>query len=136
MAQQMDIVSGAVKDWSGGTRIGTSLKEFNYKWARRVLTQGAHVLLMTDGLDREDATLLSHEMERLRRQTKHIVWLNPLLRYDGFKALAGGIRAMMPFVDEFRPVHSLDSLADLVHALAGAASPAHDPRQWLKGTVH
>ena len=134
--EAMGKVSGAVKDWSGGTRIGTSLKEFNYKWARRVLTQGAHVLLMTDGLDREDATLLSHEMERLRRQTKHIVWLNPLLRYDGFKALAGGIRAMMPFVDEFRPVHSLDSLADLVHALAGAASPAHDPRQWLKGTLH
>ena len=134
--EAMGKVSGAVKDWSGGTRIGTSLKEFNYKWARRVLTQGAHVLLMTDGLDREDATLLSHEMERLRRQTKHIVWLNPLLRYDGFKALAGGIRAMMPFVDEFRPVHSLDSLADLVRALAGAASPAHDPRHWLKGTVH
>ena len=129
-------VSRAVKDWSGGTRIGTSLKEFNYRWARRVLTQGAHVLLMTDGLDREDIGTLSHEMERLRRQTKRIVWLNPLLRFEGFKALAGGIRAMMPHVDEFRPVHSLDSLEDLARALAGAWSPAHDPRRWLKGAVH
>ena len=129
-------VSGAVKDWSGGTRIGTSLREFNFKWARRVLTQGAHLLLMTDGLDREDTTLLAHEMQRLRRQAKHIVWLNPLLRYGGFKALAGGIRVMMPHVDEFRAVHSLDSLADLARTLAGAASPAHDPRQWLAGRLH
>jgi uncharacterized protein len=86
--EAMAKVSGAVKDWSGGTRIGTSLKEFNYKWARRVLAQGAHVLLMTDGLDREDTDTLEHEMERLRRQTKRITWLNPLLRYDGFQAMA------------------------------------------------
>ncbi len=130
--EAMAKVSGAVKDWSGGTRIGTSLKEFNYKWARRVLTQGAHVLLMTDGLDREDTTTLEHEMERLHRQTKRVIWLNPLLRYDGFKALAGGIRAMMPHVDEFRPVHSLDSLRDLAAALAGPPSPEHDPRKWMR----
>ena len=134
--EAMAKVSGAVKDWSGGTRIGTSLKEFNYKWARRVLTQGAHVLLMTDGLDREDTTLLEHEIERLKRQTKRITWLNPLLRYDGFKALAGGIRAMMPHVDEFRAVHSLDSLRDLAAALAGPPSPEHDPRKWLHRTLH
>lgn len=134
--EAMAKVSGAVKDWSGGTRIGTSLKEFNYKWARRVLTQGAHVLLMTDGLDREDVGTLGHEMERLHRQTKRIIWLNPLLRYDGFKALAGGIRAMMPHVDEFRPVHSLDSLRDLAAALAGPPSPEHDPRKWMKSTLH
>ncbi len=129
--EAMAKVSGAVRDWSGGTRIGAALKEFNYRWARRVLGQGAHVLLMTDGLEREATELLSHEMERLRRQTKRIVWLNPLLRYDGFEALAGGIRAIMPHVDEFRPVHSLDSLKDLAAALAGPASPAHDPRRWL-----
>lgn len=134
--EAMAKVSGAVKDWSGGTRIGTSLKEFNYKWARRVLTQGAHVLIMTDGLDREGVETLEHEMRRLRRQSKHVVWLNPLLRYDGFKALAGGIRAMMPHVDEFRPVHSLDSLRDLAAALAGAPGPAHDPRRWMKETLH
>ena len=130
--EAMNKVSSAVKDWSGGTRIGTTLKEFNYHWARRVLTQGAQVLIMTDGLDREDAGTLAHEMERLRRQTKRIVWLNPLLRFDGFQALAGGVRAMMPYVDEFRPVHSLDSLRDLSAALAGAPGPEHDPKKWLR----
>lgn len=134
--EAMTKVSGAVKDWSGGTRIGPSLREFNYKWARRVLSQGAHVLLMTDGLDREDTTTLEHEMDRLRRQAKRIIWLNPLLRYDGFKALAGGIRAIMPHVDEFRPVHSLDSLRDLAAALAGPPSPAHDPRKWMRHSLH
>jgi hypothetical protein len=134
--EAMAKVSGAVQDWSGGTRIGTSLKEFNYRWARRVLTQGAHVLIMTDGLDREGVETLEHEMQRLRRQTRRIVWLNPLLRYEGFTALAGGIRAMMPYVDEFRPVHSLDSLRDLATALAGASTAEHDPKKWLRGALH
>ncbi len=125
-------VSLAVKDWSGGTRIGSALKEFNYRWARRVLTQGAHVLLMTDGLDREDVSLLEVEMARLRRSAKRIIWLNPLLRYQGFEARAAGIRAMMPYIDEFRPVHSLESLADLAGALAAARRAEHDPRTWLK----
>ncbi len=128
----MTKVSGAVKDWSGGTRIGTTLKEFNFKWARRVLTQGAHVLLMTDGLDREDVGQLAQEMQRLRRSAKRIVWLNPLLRFDGFQARAGGIRAIMPYVDEFRPVHSLDSLQDLASTLAAPTSGRHDPKRWLK----
>jgi uncharacterized protein len=130
--EAMNKVSSAVKDWSGGTRIGTTLKEFNYKWARRVLSQGAHVLLMTDGLDREDVAQLEHEMQRLRRSAKRIVWLNPLLRFDGFQARAGGIRAMMPYVDEFRPVHSLESLQDLAATLAAPTSRRHDPQQWLK----
>ncbi|WP_395688162.1 VWA domain-containing protein [Aestuariivirga sp.] len=130
--EAMAKVSGAVKDWSGGTRIGTSLREFNYSWARRVLTQGAEVMIMTDGLDREDTDTLAHEMQRLRRQTKRIIWLNPLLRYDGFEAVAGGIRAMMPHVDEFRPVHSLDSLADLATALTAASPAGAEPRRWLR----
>jgi uncharacterized protein with von Willebrand factor type A (vWA) domain len=134
--EAMAKVSGAVKDWSGGTRIGTSLREFNYRWARRVLTQGAEVLIMTDGLDREDTDTLANEMERLRRQTKRIIWLNPLLRYDGFEAVAGGIRAMMPHVDEFRPVHSLDSLRDLAVALAGPASGGHNARNWIRKALH
>ncbi|MBL8903528.1 MAG: VWA domain-containing protein [Rhizobiales bacterium] len=125
-------VSSAVKDWSGGTRIGATLREFNYKWARRVLTQGADVLLMTDGLERDDIVQLSQEMQRLRRSTKKIVWLNPLLRFDRFEAKASGIRVMMPYVDEFRPVHSLNSLSDLAEALGKRAGPAHDPRKWLK----
>jgi uncharacterized protein len=129
-------VSSAVKDWSGGTRIGTTLHEFNFKWARRVLTQGAHVLLMTDGLDREDVTQLETEMKRLRLSAKRIVWLNPLLRFGGFEARANGIRAMMPYVDEFRPVHSLNSLEDLATTLASPRSNAHDPRKWMKGSAH
>ncbi len=128
-------VSTAVKDWSGGTRIGTALHEFNFKWSRRVLGQGAHVLLMTDGLDREDVAMLTAEMARLRRAAKHIVWLNPLLRFDGFEARANGIRAIMPFVDEFRPVHSLNSLADLAGTLAEPRRPAHDPKRWMKKAV-
>jgi hypothetical protein len=87
-------------------------------------------------LDREGIDTLEHEMERLRRQTKRITWLNPLLRYDGFEALAGGIKAMMPHVDEFRPVHSLDSLRDLATALAGAPGAEHDPRKWMKRGLH
>jgi uncharacterized protein len=130
--EAMEKVSAAVKDWSGGTRIGAALRQFNYHWARRVLTQGAHVLIMTDGLDREDPGLLEGEMARLRRSAKRIVWLNPLLRYEGFQARAAGIRAMMPYIDEFRPVHSLESLADLARALAGPKRQEHDPRSWLK----
>ncbi len=71
-------------------------------------------------------------MQRLRRNAKHIVWLNPLLRFDRFEAKASGIRAMMPYVDEFRPVHSLNSLSDLAEALGKRAGAAHDPRKWLK----
>lgn len=134
--EAMSKVSLAVKDWSGGTRIGTSLRAFNYQWARRVLTQGAHVMIMTDGLDREDTALLAQEMMRLRRSARRITWLNPLLRYDRFEALAGGIKAMLPHVDEFRPVHNLDSLADLAATLAAPRRAAHDPLNWLKRTVH
>ena len=130
--EAMTKVSAAVKDWSGGTRIGSTLHQFNYKWARRVLGQGAHVLLMTDGLDREDVEQLSREMKRLRLSAKRITWLNPLLRYEGFEARAGGIRAMMPHVDEFRPVHSLNSLKDLAEALAGPTSHRQDPQKWLR----
>jgi uncharacterized protein len=129
--EAMEKISTAVKDWSGGTRIGSSLHEFNFMWARRVLTQGAHVLLMTDGLDREEVGSLATEMKRLRLSAKRIVWLNPLLRFDGFEARANGVRAMMPYVDEFRPIHSLNSLEDLAATLASSRSSAHDPKKWL-----
>ena len=125
-------VSAAVKDWSGGTRIGQCLKEFNFRWGRRVLTQNAHVLLMTDGLERDDSGLLEAGMRRLRRSSKRVVWLNPLLRFSGFEAKASGIRTIMPHVDEFRPVHSLENLEDLAAALAGPPDRWHDPRIWLK----
>jgi uncharacterized protein with von Willebrand factor type A (vWA) domain len=130
--EAMKKVAGAVRDWSGGTRIGAALRDFNYHWARRVLTQGAHVLLMTDGLDRDDTGLLSTEMKRLKLSARRVIWLNPLLRYQGFEPRAAGIRAIMPHVDEFRPVHSLDSLSDLARALAGPKSQAHDPVHWMR----
>jgi uncharacterized protein with von Willebrand factor type A (vWA) domain len=133
--EAMAKVSAAVKDWSGGTRIGASIREFNFRWARRVLTQGAHVLIMTDGLDREDSGLLEGEMFRLKRSAKRIVWLNPLLRFDRFEPRASGIKAMLPYVDEFRPVHSLDSLEDLARTLAERSRGEHDPRSWMRAAV-
>ena len=129
--EAMELVGSHVNDWSGGTRIGHILREFNVKWSRRVLAQGAHVLLMTDGLDRDDVEVLEAEMARLARSAKRVVWLNPLLRYSGFEARAAGIKAMMPHVDEFRPCHSLNSLADLAEVLSGSRAAAHDPRRWI-----
>ena len=122
--------SAAVSDWSGGTRITQTLHEFNRRWSRRVLGQGAIVLLFTDGLDRDGGEGLAAEMDRLHRSCRRLVWLNPLLSFEGFSARARGIRAMLPHVDEFRPIHSLDSIADLCKALDEDA-PAEDPRRWL-----
>ncbi|NVO16490.1 MAG: VWA domain-containing protein [Rhodoplanes sp.] len=110
--------SAAVPDWSGGTRIATSLAAFNKQWARRVLGQGAVVLLITDGLERDTDARLAAEMDRLHRSCRRLVWLNPLLRFDGFEPKARGIKTMMPHVDEFRPIHNLDSMAALVRALS------------------
>ena len=110
--------SASVPDWSGGTRIGTSLAAFNKKWARRVLSQGAIVLLITDGLERDPDDKLGFEIDRLHRSCRRLIWLNPLLRYEGFEARAGGIRAMLPHVDELRPIHNLDSMAELCRALS------------------
>ncbi|PVB59659.1 VWA domain-containing protein [Labrenzia sp. 011] len=115
--QAMDECATAVRDWSGGTRIGQTLKEFNRLWARRVLAQGAVVLLITDGLEHQNIDLLEKEINRLHRSCRRLIWLNPLLRYDMFQPNARGIRAMLPHVDEFRPVHNLASLQDLVNAL-------------------
>ena len=122
----------AVSDWSGGTRIGETLKEFNRLWSRRVLGQGAVVLLITDGLEREGIELLETEMDRLHRSCRRLVWLNPLLRFEGFEARARGVRAMLPHVDELRPVHNLAAMADLVAALSGEMRRgAGDPRRFL-----
>jgi len=116
------------KDWSGGTRIGETLATFNRLWSRRVLGQGAVVLLISDGLDRDGGQGLSQEMERLQHSCRRLIWLNPLLRYDAFEPKSAGIRAMLPYVDDFRPVHNLDSLASLVAALAKAPSDRMSPR--------
>jgi uncharacterized protein with von Willebrand factor type A (vWA) domain len=125
----------AVKDWSGGTRIGEALHEFNRLWSRRVLSQGAVVLLITDGLERDDLELLGHEIERLHMSCRSLIWLNPLLRFAGFEARARGVRKMLPHVDQFRAVHNLDSLADLCRSLSGEARRESDPRAWLKSMI-
>jgi len=123
--------SEAVEDWSGGTRIGTTLHEFNHLWSRRVLTQGAIVLLITDGLERDIDDVLAFEMDRLHRSCRRLIWLNPLLRFDGFRAAASGIRTMLPHVDEFRPVHSLDALSGLCEALNRPTGAENNPKNWL-----
>ncbi len=111
-------VSAAVSDWAGGTRIGACLAEFNQRWSRRLLGQGAVVLLISDGLDSELGDGLALEMERLAKSCRRLIWLNPLLRYDQFEARPAGIRAMLPYVDEFLPVHNLESLKQLAAAFA------------------
>lgn len=125
-------VGDVVNDWSGGTRIGHCLHEFNRFWGRRVLTQGAIVVLITDGLDREVGAGLNKEMERLHKSCRRLIWLNPLLRYDGFAPKSQGVRAILPHVDDFRPVHSLDSLEQLAGAIG---RPAYRRREnmddWL-----
>jgi len=112
------MVAHIVPDWSGGTRIGEALATFNQFWARRVLGQGAVVLLITDGLDRDGAQGLAENMDRLHRSCRRLIWLNPLLRWSGFEPKSQGIRAMLPHVDEFRPVHNLASLRALVDLLS------------------
>lgn len=128
--------SDGVEDWSGGTRIATALHEFNRVWSRRVLSGNPTVLLITDGLERDTDEDLEREMDRLHRSCRRLIWLNPLLRFDGFEAKAKGIRAMLPYVDEFRAAHSLDAIEDLVAALGAdqKATIATDPRNWLMGT--
>lgn len=124
-------IARVVPDWSGGTRIADSIAEFNRLWSRRVLGQGAVVMLVTDGLDRpppgESSAALEAAMDRLHRSARRLIWLNPLLRWSGFEPRATSIRAMLPHVDQFLPVHSLDSLRDLVRVLSqqqqGAGTP-------------
>jgi uncharacterized protein with von Willebrand factor type A (vWA) domain len=106
-----------VVDWAGGTRLRACLREFNRSWSRRVLGHGAVVLLVTDGLDRDPEPGLAAEADRLHRSCRRLVWLNPLLRWEGFSPRAAGIRALLPHVDDHRPVHNLDSLAALGQAL-------------------
>ncbi len=124
--------SKRVQDWEGGTRIAHALSDFNRHWSRRVLGQGAIVVLFTDGLEREVTRELTFEMDRLKRSCRRLIWLNPLLRFDAFEARASGIRAMLPYVDEFRPIHNLASMGELCRALSGDPTGRANPRQWLR----
>jgi uncharacterized protein len=124
--------SAVVPDWSGGTRIAASFHAFNKLWARRVLTQGPVVLLITDGLERDADDNLAFEIDRLHRSCRRLVWLNPLLRFEGFEARARGIKTMLPYVDEFRPIHNLESIGALVASLQPGRGAAADPKAWMQ----
>jgi uncharacterized protein with von Willebrand factor type A (vWA) domain len=114
----IDRVADTVQDWSGGTRIGHCLAEFNARWSRRVLGQGAVVLFISDGLDRDSGEGLAREIERLHKSCRRLIWLNPLLRYDAYEPKSLGAQAIMPHIDDFRPIHNLASLGELTEALA------------------
>lgn len=106
-----------VVDWSGGTRIGESLRTFNYRWSRRVLRRGAIALIISDGWDRGDVDLLKREIARLSRSTAHLIWLNPLAGHDDYEPLVRGIQTALPYVDDFLPLHNLHSLEHLAARL-------------------
>jgi len=116
-------LSAQVADWSGGTRIGATLGDFNRRWARRMLGGRATVVIVTDGLDHDAGDTLSAEMARLHRFAHRVVWLNPLLRYSGFAPKARGVQAMLPHVDAHYPVHNLESLEAFGRSLSIAPSP-------------
>ena len=111
-------VGQLVNDWAGGTRIGESLKTFNFEWGRRVLGRGAVVLIISDGWDRGDVDVLKREMARLKRNCHRLIWLNPLLGAPDYEPLTRGIQAALPNIDNFLPVHNLASLEDLATRLA------------------
>ena len=117
------LASAQVQDWKGGTRIASCLDDFNRHWARRLLGANAALLLVTDGLDRDEHGELTRAAAQLRLFARQIVWLNPLLRFERFEPRAGGVRALLPFVDRFLPVHNLASLADLATVLREAPAP-------------
>jgi uncharacterized protein len=122
----------SVRDWDGGTRISRTMETFNKRWARRVLSGGAVVLFISDGLERSVTDDLHGEMSRLHRSARRVIWLNPLLRYGAFEAKASGIVALLPHVDEFRSIHSLNSMQALCRALAADGSRDADPKRWLR----
>jgi uncharacterized protein with von Willebrand factor type A (vWA) domain len=115
----LEAAAARVVDWSGGTRIGASLKAFNDEWGRRALTRGAVVLIVSDGWEREDAASVGLEMARLARQAYAVVWVNPLKGHPDYQPLAGGMRAALPHIDRFLPGHNLASLEELAEVLDG-----------------
>jgi uncharacterized protein with von Willebrand factor type A (vWA) domain len=115
-------VASAVTDWAGGTRIGEALKDFNFKWGRRVLSRGAIVMIISDGWDRGDIVLLRQEMARLSLSSHRLIWLNPLLGHEGYEPLTQGMSAALPYIDDFLPVHNLVSLEQLGKVLARSSA--------------
>ena len=124
-------VSKQVHDFSGGTRIGQALAEFNRRWARRVLGHGAVVIIVSDGWDRGDPSQLEHELSRLHRTAHRLIWLNPLLGSEGYEPLTRGMQAALPHTDDFLAAHNVQALDELGRLLAGLdrhRRPRHDER--------
>ena len=128
-------VSRLVQDWDGGTRIASSLRDFNRTWGRRLLARGAAVVLLTDGLERDTSEDLGFQIARLRASCRHLLWLNPMLRYAEFQPLAWGVRTMLPHVDAFLPVHNVNRLSDVVELLGKVSSGRLAANQELAGAV-
>ena len=132
----LERIGGVVQDWAGGTRIGACLNEFNRVWSRRVLGQGAVVILISDGLDRDAGEGLAVEIERLHKSCRRLIWLNPLLRFDAYAPISTGARAMIRHVDDFRPVHNLGSLRDLTTVLEPRGhAPGRGPERMGRGVA-
>ena len=127
--QAVGDVAKAVPDWSGGTRIGAALKEFNFSWARRTLGWGSIVLVVSDGWDRGEPELLGREMERLQRSSRRLIWLSPLAGNEDYEPLTQGLRAATPFIDDLLPVHNLAALMDLARHLNALAGGSPSRRQ-------
>lgn len=127
--EAIERVSSEVQDWAGGTRIGESIQSFNQEWARRVLRNGAVVLIISDGWDRGDPDLLASEMSRLQRSSYRLIWLNPLLGSPRYQPLTRGMQAALPFIDDFLPVHNLESLEALAKHLSDLADTRPVRRQ-------
>ena len=124
-------VGRSVHDFSGGTRIGQAIAEFNRRWARRVLGHGAVVIIVSDGWDRGDPTQLEHELSRLHRTAHRLIWLNPLLGSEGYEPLTRGMQAALPHTDDFLAAHNVQALDELGRLLAGLdrhRRPRHDER--------
>ena len=115
----LDAVSKGVHDFSGGTRIGEALADFNRHWARRVLGHGAVVIIISDGWDRGDPALLAAELVHLRRSAHRLIWLNPLIGSDGYQPLTRGMAAALPYTDDFLAANNVQALDDLGRLLAG-----------------
>ncbi len=126
------LVSKQVLDWSGGTRIGNTIREFNVKWSRRVMSRGPVVLIISDGWDRGDPTLLSKDMARLQRSCHRLIWLNPLLGNARYQPLTQGMQAALPYIDDFLPVHNLLSVEQLGQTLATVGASKRERKQRLK----
>ncbi len=127
--EALALIGHQITDWSGGTRIGKTIETFNREWSRRVLPSNATLLFISDGIDRDAGEGLDHAMDRLSHSCRRLIWLNPLLRYDKFAPKAAGIRAILPHVDELRPIHNLQSIMDLTRALT-APDAGRDQMKW------